>query len=438
MKSILFLLNLLFCTTVAQPAKQPDWSSILKPSDVHLRRLASTTIPTPPATRVMEQATAMADHSFQLDELTTLVNICKEYCQTSNTVTKALIGLLRENHPVYKGRSPIETNQLRGFVMASLQHFPPQEDLFRYVKAELMFGAHPYNIAAAAAAARKFDNHASELIPLLELYLQNTFLDESIDLTTPALRYPPKKPTRARYEILLTLQGYGSSAARSLHLIDAIAQGGANGFDTTICNLALKTAVHIRKTKFPLQHSVAHIASSGISIIPEKDRNALPLNHVTLMDQEGRTLTFDRLKSKPFVLTFFYTQCTNGKKCVATVQRLSELQAACTGDNFSKKIGIYCMTYDWDFDSPAVLKKYGELYGFTFGETARFLKTIDYAGIAIANELQLRVSYGAGTVSQHGIQLFLFDKKNRIAAICDNDVWNVNDVRNCLQILEDE
>jgi hypothetical protein len=96
------------------------------------------------------------------------------------------------------------------------------------------------------------------------------------------------------------------------------------------------------------------------------------------------------------------------------------------------------MTYDWDFDSPAVLKKYGELYGFTFGETARFLKTIDYAGIAIANELQLRVSYGAGTVSQHGIQLFLFDKKNRIAAICDNDVWNVNDVRNCLQILEDE
>jgi len=435
MKTIFILLSLLSFTAVAQPSTQPGWWSTLQPSDVHLHKLASTTIP---AARAMEQALAMADHSFQLDELTTLVNICKEYCNTSNSVTKGLIGLLRENHPVYNGRSPIETNQLRGFVIASLRHFPPQEELFQYVKAELTFSVHPYSIAAAAAAARKFDNHASVLIPLLELYLQNTFIDERVDITTPELNYPIKNPTRVRCEILLTLQAFGSLAYRSLHLIDALAQGSANGFDTTICNLATKTAANIRKTKLPLQGQTTPATSPAISIIPQKDRNVLSLDHVTLMDQEGRTLTFARLKNKPFVLTFFYTQCTNGKKCVATIQRLSELQTACAADNLSENIGIYCMTYDWDFDSPSILKKYGELYGFTFGETARFLKAVNYAGIAIANQLRLRVSYGAGTVSQHGIQLFVFDKKNRIAAICDNDIWNIRDVRSCLQTLKNE
>ncbi len=437
----IIILSLLCCKAVAQPARERDWSSLLKASDVHLRKIASTgTSATMPPTSAMKEVLDLADQSFQLSELTTLVNICRDYCHSSSVVTKALINLLRENHPIYAGRSPIETSQFRGFLMASLQHFPPQEELYRYVKAELMFSNHAYTIAAAAAAARKFNSHAAELIPLLEFYLQNTFIDESVDITTPELNYPLAKPTRARHEILLTLRAFGASAYRSLKLIDAIAQGrGAGGFDTTLCNLALKTAGYIRGAKFPvLRPLTARTVSPGVSLIAPKDRNVLMLNQFTFMDQEGRRLTFDHFKNKPFVLTFFYTQCTNGRKCVSTIQRLSELEAACAKDNLSKKVGIYCMTYDWDFDSPAILKKYGEMYGFSFGETARFLKAIDYAGIAIANRLQLRVSYGAGTVSQHGIQLFVFDKKNRIAAVYDNDVWNVTEVKNYLTILKDE
>jgi len=440
MKWIIILLCLLSCAAFSQPAKQKDWSSLLKTSDVHLRKIASTGTSAMPATIAMKQALDAADQSFQLHELTTLVSICREYCCASNDITKALINLLRENHPVYDGRSPIETSQLRGFLMASLHYFPPQEELYRYVKADLTFSNHAYTIAAAAAAARKFNNHAAELVPLLELYLQNTFIDESVDITTPELNYPLAKPTRVRYEILLTLQAYGASAYGSLKLIDALAKGcDTGGFDNELCTLASKTADAIRGAKFPLlQPSAVRIMPPGVSLISVKHRNALSLNQFTFMDQEGRRLTFDHFKNKPFVLTFFYTQCTNGRKCVSTIQRLSELEAACAKDNLSKKIGIYCMTYDWDFDSPSILKKYGELYGFTFGETARFLKAVDYAGIAIANQLQLRVSYGAGTVSQHGIQLFVFDKKNRIAAVYDNDLWNVTEVKNYLAILKDE
>ena len=48
-----------------------------------------------------------------------------------------------------------------------------------------------------------------------------------------------------------------------------------------------------------------------------------------LVDEEGDSIQFNDLTDKPFVLTFFYTQCTNASKCVSTVHRLGELETEC-------------------------------------------------------------------------------------------------------------
>ena len=123
---------------------------------------------------------------------------------------------------------------------------------------------------------------------------------------------------------------------------------------------------------------------------------------------------------------------------MSTVHRLGELETECMNDNLADKIGIYGMTYDPDFDTPSILKKYGEMYGVGFNKNMKFLKTEDSSGPTLSNQLQLRVNYGAGTVNQHGIQLFVFDKQGRLAAVCDNDSWSVSDVKNCLASLIDE
>jgi hypothetical protein len=58
----------------------------------------------------------------------------------------------------------------------------------------------------------------------------------------------------------------------------------------------------------------------------------------------------------------------------------------------------------------------------------KFLKNTGSPDASFFNQLQVRVSYGAGSINQHGIQLFVFDKKGRLAAVCDNDLWEVEDV----------
>ena len=111
----------------------------------------------------------------------------------------------------------------------------------------------------------------------------------------------------------------------------------------------------------------------------------------------------------------------------------------CIKNNIADKTGIYGITYDPDFDSPSILRKYGEMYGVKFNKDTKFLAAANTLSDKIlADQLNLRVNFSAGTVNQHGIQLFIFDKEGKIAAVCDNDSWSVTDVTSCLSSLINE
>lgn len=378
--------------------------------------------------QALEAEIGAADGSLSLDRLVALVRMSSAHCRSSPAVSAALTGWLREDHPLYAGRTPTEASQFRGFLMASLGAFPPNADLYGYVRSELLFGGHVFGIATAAVAARSFPDRAAELVPLLEPFLGSAFEDQWVDVTTPDLNYPVLHPTKARQEIIRTLAAFGAPAYRSVKLLEEIAAS-----DPDLARQAAEAAEAIVAATPPCcRKEAAGTARKRLRFIDGQDRKELTAGRLKLLDQEGRSLRFQDLVGKPFVLTFFYTQCTNALKCVATVDRLGELEAGIAGQGLAGWVGIYGMTYDPGFDSPSILRKYGEMYGVRFSDTVRFLKPAGGSGAALHDRLKLRVSYGAGTVNQHGIQLFVFDRKGRLAATSDNDLWVVDEVKDCL------
>jgi cytochrome oxidase Cu insertion factor (SCO1/SenC/PrrC family) len=392
---------------------------------------------------IMQQAIREAKETSSLSDLTSIVNTCAEYCNKSAGISALLTEWLREDNPIYNKRTPTDVNQFRAFLLASLKKFPPSAEIYKYVKSELVFADHSINIAAAAATAGNFPDKSAELIPLMEPYLSSSFPDERVDITTPRLNYPINNPTKARYEIMQTLAAFGASAYRSIKLLDEIAscKGCRNyNYDSLLSEKAFKTAQYIREVTPPCCRKEVNTATehSGIVLIDRSNRNVINANNVKLIDQEGESLQFQDLRNKPFVLTFFYTQCTNASKCVSSVHRLGELETACIENNLADKVGIYGMTYDPDFDTPPILKKYGKLYGVKFNENTKFFKSVSNSPTKFFDQLQVRVNYGAGTVNNHGIQLFIFDKEGKLAAVCDNDLWSVSDVKKCLMSLVDE
>lgn len=393
---------------------------------------------------VLVQAVAACNSSSSLSELAGIVEACSKY-PASAEISLALTGWLRENHPIYADRLPTEANQFRGYLLAALEKFPPGLELYQYVKSELVFAGHAFNIAAAASTARSFPDKAAELIPLMEPFLSANYQDQSVDITTPLLNYPIVHPTRARYEIIETLKTFGAPAYRSVALLDEIAackSCGTFGRDPSLHLMAQAAAEHLRAVTPACCRKEPGVKASpekrGMVLIDKKQRKPLVVASVRLLDQEGQALQFSAFAGRPFVLTFFYTQCPNSLKCVSTVHRLGELEAACAKKNLAGKVGILGMTYDPYFDSPSILKKYGKRYGVQFSESVKFLKAVDSSDAALRDQLQLRVSYGAGSVNQHGVQLFLFDKWGRLAATHDNEVWSVPEVESSLLALIDE
>jgi cytochrome oxidase Cu insertion factor (SCO1/SenC/PrrC family) len=306
-----------------------------------------------------------------------------------------------------------------------------------------MFGGHAFNIAAAASTAKIFTDKSDELIPLMEPFLNSAFRDQWIDITTPELNYPITNPTKVRYEIIHTFIAYGASAYRSVKVLNEIVECGncdSYGHDSILYIKATKAIEYLRKVTPACcrKENIDKTVQTSIRLIDKQDRGMVSMSHLKFIDQDGQNIIFDDLKAKPFVLTFFYTQCANPLKCASTVHRLGELEKECIKNNLMNKIGIYGMTYDSDFDTPKILKKYGKMYGVTFNNHMKFLKTVDPSTAGLSDQLQLRVNYGAGSVNQHGIQLFIFDKNEKIAALSDNEVWAVDDVYKILLELTKE
>lgn len=439
---LLTIICLIFtCNGYSQSNQPKVWTDLITSEDIHLKNLTDNTS-FASADSIMQKAITVADETFSTNELTAIVNICTRYCNNSSVISSLLVKLLKENHPLYKNRTPTEVNQFRAFLLSSLSKFPPDEEIYKYVKSELLFGDHSINIAAAAVTARNFPDKSSELIPLMEPYLNSSFPDEWVDITTSELNYPILHPTKARYEIISTLAVYGTTAYQSVKLLDEIAACGncrEYGFDSTLYKKAREVAEHIRKvTPECCKKEIASTEQHNIMFIEKQNRKTISTYGIKIIDQEGDSLQFNDLTEKPFVLTFFYTQCTNASKCVSTVHRLGELETECIKNNIADKIGIYGITYDPDFDTPAILKKYGKMYGVRFNADTKFFKTTSLLDMAFLNQLQLRVNYGAGTVNQHGIQLFIFDKQGKLAAVCDNNSWSVNEVKKYLMNLINE
>ena len=385
----------------------------------------------------VQAAIRAAGSSTTMDELTALVRTASACCKSSVPVSNALTQLLRENHPIHAGRLPTETNQFRGFLTASLSAFPPNDELYSSVKSDFLFGGHAFNIAAAAVAARSFPDKSEELLPLMERFLDSSFNDPAVDLTTPDLRYPPAHPTRARYEIIRTVMLFGHLAWRTLPLLDAAASVKN---DPELVRIAAEAAAHIRKVTpaHCRKPASAVVIAQELQLIDKEQRKRIDAGSVKLLDQDGKTLTFGDLRGRPFVLTFFYSQCTNQLKCVSTVRQLQFLSEKSAKDGLADRIGIYGMTYDAHFDTPSILRQYGKLHGLQFRRNVRLLKAADPSQNPLGERLNLRVSYGAGSVNQHGIQLFVFDKTGRVAATLDNQVWSPAAVKNTLAKLAAE
>ena len=170
--------------------------------------------------------------------------------------------------------------------------------------------------------------------------------------------------------------------------------------------------------------------------VPERRKPAL--QNFTFENQDGIKVLSSDLRGMPAAMSFIYTRCQNQRKCPLVARTMAELQTAIADSNLLPKPRILLVTYDPEFDTPALLKAFGNSHGFRGSENAMLLRPNSQTKQRLIENLDIAVNYNEGGVNLHGVQLILLDKQSRVVRRYHSRLWDNAHVINDLARLAAE
>lgn len=140
----------------------------------------------------------------------------------------------------------------------------------------------------------------------------------------------------------------------------------------------------------------------------------------TLVDQNGRAALLDQaFRNRTLLLSFIFTRCPDRTLCPAISSKYAYLQHRLD----AKRFALAEITLDPQYDSPAVLQRYGAAYG----ANAHTWKLLTGTGSTIQRLLNaFRISSMRVSTSNflHDDKLFIVAPSGRVASLIDTASWD--------------
>ncbi|MEQ9608242.1 MAG: SCO family protein [Kiloniellaceae bacterium] len=213
----------------------------------------------------------------------------------------------------------------------------------------------------------------------------------------------------------------------------------------TVPSLALAhdPALHApTKVEGPADDYVYELAAAGSYDLPR----IRPAAAARLLDESGAAVELPSLfEGRLTILAFMYTRC--GDACPLAALRLADLQRLAAEDApLAERLQIVSLSFDPDFDTPAVMADYGAMLRLPDAATPpwRFLTATDHAAmapvLAAYNQPVARKADpddAAGPLS-HLLRVFLIDSGGIIRNIYSADFLDPRLLMNDLKTLQME
>lgn len=157
-----------------------------------------------------------------------------------------------------------------------------------------------------------------------------------------------------------------------------------------------------------------------------REGEALP--DFAFTNHEGKRIRLSDFRGRVLAFTFIYTRCPLPDFCIRMSNHFAKIQKALKSDrSLDGTWHLLTISFDPDFDTPAVLKKYGETYGADF--TSWDFATDDIRSVtALADGLNLTLEEDEGGLIAHNLRTAVLDAKGNLAKIFVGNEWTPDDV----------
>jgi protein SCO1/2 len=340
-----------------------------------------------------------------------------------------LLELFAEDHPLYDQRGAATVVRMRGWVLVALSRSTLTDAALLFVLEELDTGTDAYLIAAAARALRSYPAPSPTLAPYVMRALNNVRNhDEPVLLDGYGEYATSTDGTSAVRELLATLIWLGPHAAGVATDLVALRALRAGGLSKRLSG-ELDKAIDAVKSGGVDQPAVTSCCTpTGLgwrSIVP-RDPGRVKL--AVFEDHTGTPVSYeDCFTGHPSIVAFFYTRCDNPLKCSLTVTKLARVQALLKERGMAGRIHTAAISYDPGFDLPARLARYGRDRGLALDAANQMLRAIEGMD-DVRGHFKLGVNFVGSLVNRHRIEVYVLDRRGRIAASFERLHWDEQQV----------
>lgn len=157
-----------------------------------------------------------------------------------------------------------------------------------------------------------------------------------------------------------------------------------------------------------------------------------------LTNQSGRKISFGQFRGKALLITFIYTRCPLSDYCPRMSRNFAQIDKALRADPaMYKRTHLLSISFDPAYDSPAVLRSYGEAY--TGNYTKEKFEHWDFAAPAKADLPKLLEFFDVGATPgenhtiTHSLSTVVIAPDGKVAQWYPTNDWKPEDVLNELK-----
>jgi protein SCO1/2 len=152
-----------------------------------------------------------------------------------------------------------------------------------------------------------------------------------------------------------------------------------------------------------------------------------------LINQSGRTIRIGQFKGRVLLLTFIYTRCPLADFCPRMSHNFAEIDQALHADPaLYAKTHLLSISFDPKYDTPAVLKRYGEAYAGQYArqhfEHWEFVVPPAQQLAAVDEFFNVGVTPGDSGTLMHSLSTVLIGKDGKVLSWYPTNDWQPADV----------
>lgn len=148
-----------------------------------------------------------------------------------------------------------------------------------------------------------------------------------------------------------------------------------------------------------------------------------------LLDEHGNQVNLTKFRGSVVALTFIFTRCPVPDYCPAMMRNFKEVETILQLDSAApKNFKLLTVSFDTDFDTPEVMKAYGQQFGQD-SKNWNLLSTPNQDQIkSLGESVGLMFGKSNNAIYSHNLRTVVLDTKGKITRIFTDENWKPDEL----------